>query len=147
MNSNKICQSLPLLHPPATKTRPSFYQMPLPLVNSKKPKKRTDWVCKCRKCGSEGKHLTRPTWYRHNHGGIKAAYGPLSDTVNQEIDTVLALCRPASEKWKRSRHQEDQEVEDPPHTSKRVAGLSSVRLALSMRMYGLYSTILIKICT
>ena len=83
-----------------------------PLVDSRRC---IDRNCTCQKCGPDGKYITKSTWYRHNPGGVK---GAISDRVDRELEGILALCRPASEKQKRPRHQEDQEVEDSPHMSK-----------------------------
>jgi hypothetical protein len=96
--------------------------MPPPPVNPKNP---PDWFCTCRKCGSNGKVLSKATWYRHNPSGKKAKYEVLSNKEMESIARISALPTPVFKARKRRFH-EDVEVEDP--ISKRVAGSGSVRI-------------------
>jgi len=57
---------------------------------------------------------------------MKATYKTLTEREMEAIDRISALPRPGKEKQKRQRPVDVEEVEDPPHTSKRVAGPRSV---------------------
>jgi hypothetical protein len=112
--------------------------MPPPSVDARDALKR---VCTCRKCGTNGKVLSRTKWYRHNPGGKKAKLPGLS---NEEIASVMRLHTPPSPGTNlRKRHHDEVEVEAP--ISKRVAGSSLVReIRWSMRLEW---TILTEVCT
>ena len=65
-------------------------------------------------------------WYRHNPSGKKAKYPGLS---NEEIKSFMRINPPArlgTNVQKRQLDKEDEEDEELPSISKRVAGSSSV---------------------
>ena len=98
--------------------------MALPPVDPKNP---PEWLCMCRKCRTNGKVLTRVTWYHHNPGGNRAKYEILSEREMEVFARLYTPPYPTHKAQKQHLHKEDK---DPLHTSKCVAGLSLVHIML-----------------
>src|SRR5882757_832842 len=81
-------------------------------------KETPEFYCTCKKCGSRGKVLSRPTWYRHNPGGKGER---ITKYTPERIDAILSL-PPLPASRRRKRRLEEAEATYRAHISKRVAG-------------------------
>ena len=105
--------------PRSDSIQPSLLPMSLPPGTNKGV---PEYHCTCRTCGSAGKVLTRSTWYRHNPGGKKIILPPPTLTLEQ---ANAILSNPVVFVPRRKRRSEEETLQTP-HTSKRIAGPSSV---------------------
>ena len=81
-----------------------------------------DYLCRCTRCGPDGKVLARTTWYNHNPGGKKAK---LPEPSQEQITVMLNQPAPRFSQ-RRKRPLEEAEVVGRAHISKRAIGSSSV---------------------